>query len=91
MKLLIVQGPGYYGVNIRVITEEQASKMMIDLDGEACYDFEGVEFWQNDDGAMVFICDLPKTPDVSTGFNTGWMVEGEALIDRLLKGDLSGG
>lgn len=86
MKMLIVQGPGYYGVNIRLIMDERAVEI-----GERLLEFTpmsldgtGPMLAQNEaDGTIVILADAP-TVESSTGFDTGWWKQGEEMLTALV-------
>lgn len=89
MRLLIAQGPGFYGVNIRIIDEETYERLLAKYDwkpeevGGAEFDSVGVGL--ENGTTLVITQDIEPHEKFSVGFDTGWWDEGEDAIKEALK------
>ena len=100
MRLLIAQGPGYYGVNIRAIDEATYERLLAKDE----YAWEGDNADGSCDGMTAVMAqvngttmvmtehisefsaaDGPQFENHSVGFDTGWWEQGEAAIEEVLK------
>lgn len=85
---LIVQGPGYYGVNIRSLTEEEAVAVEAKLRELSRTDPDNERIHENTLGDGEIMYAMPDGTTViltqANGFDTGWWDQGEAVIDQLL-------
>lgn len=84
MRLLIAQGPGYHGVNIRILSDEEAAAIEPYMDTTASDANPITHLNSSEDGIMVM---LTKKVDINTsaGFDTGLWAEGEAAINRMVE------
>lgn len=83
MKYLIAQGPAYYGVEIRPLTDDEYDKVKADMNTRdvALGHNEGGGTYlidQTDDGTLLILTD-------SGGFDTGWREEGRKALAGALK------
>lgn len=95
MRYLIAQGPGYYGVNIRKVNEEDVKAIMHamadhNMMAEKIMDNTVDYTCQMDDGTCLILTkpvhDEPGTTvREAAGFDTGWWDEGNAAIAKVLK------
>lgn len=97
MRLLIAQGPGYYGVNVRVIDEATYERLLAKeeyrwmADDLTSGDFDCVmgllESTDDTNGKTILIMtrDFEEMQNHSAGFDTGWWSEGEKALDEALK------
>ena len=87
MRLLIAQGPGFYGVNIRMINEATYERLLSKFewtqqvgDGE----FDSVHT-MIDETMLVMTQDIEPHEKFSIGFDSGWWTEGEQAIEKALE------
>jgi hypothetical protein len=96
MRLLIAQGPGYYGVNIRLIHETNAGVVktaMLNLGGVKINPSDdklvdvSLNMREEEEGVTTLILThtLGNGEEVSTGFDTGWWAEGETAIEFVIR------
>jgi hypothetical protein len=84
MKYLIAQGPGYYGVNIREISDRQAADLVKQEGWAPADQVEGADYVHIKvcgDGTCLIVAGQGKR---SAGFDTGWWDEGEKALDEAL-------
>ncbi len=85
MRLLIAQGPGYYGVNIRILSDEEgaAVEKVLDVEHTVPPDYPIMNFASSSCGTSLI---LTGKIDIhqSNGFDTGWWSEGEAALNALM-------
>jgi len=94
VKAIIVQGPGYFGVNIRIVTDEAAVKVLDQL-GHINEVTEGGPVGGSYGESYVIVAPVPKaaccedgcnaggcsSPE-SFGFDTGWWGEAEKVMEN---------
>lgn len=100
MGLLIAQGPGYYGVNIRLIDEATYERLLAKdeyrwtSDDPNSGDFDCVMGSTGDDRDKTILIMTRSFEAIerygaitseSAGFDTGWWEQGEAAIEEVLK------
>ena len=83
MRYLIAQGPAYYGVNMRHLTDEQAEKVEAEmLKWSSVEKTANGEVRINSENNTTIVLTAPGMD----GFDTGWWDEGEQVLARLLHG-----
>jgi hypothetical protein len=96
---MIAQGPGFYGVNIRLISNDKAQEV-VERALELKWELVSVQATTPEeingtlvnigapDGTTVIITPPVKGPSsASNGFDTGWWDQGEAAITLLYGGN----
>lgn len=93
MRLLIAQGPGFYGVNVRMITEATYERLLAKDEYSWTSEGDPAE-GRGNEGAMLAMTEngtsliMTESFDPGTetgGFDTGWWVEGQLAIEEVLK------
>ncbi len=88
MRLLIAQGPGYYGVNARMITEITARKIAAVVGKPLPIEASDAMIWMtvNAEGnATTLVVTALLEGNTSAGFDTGWWEEGEKELDEIIR------